>query len=215
MENTKRQRQIAYRCPECGESIFGFIGNFAREANLLRLKCNCDKSSVLDISNTNDGKIRLSVPCLFCRQNHTYTVSESIFFERDKFLLGCPYSAMDILFIGDEDAVCAELERTGKEIERLLADMEADDLSDIQPQEMNDDEILPDPAVYDTVRFVVKELEAEGEIHCPCNSGKYELRFCDGGIQVYCEDCGASYTFMASSPTLAEEYLDIKSVTLK
>lgn len=215
MTRTPKQRQIAYRCPECGEAIFGFIGRFAKEANLLRLRCNCDKSSVLDISNTNDGKIKLSVPCLFCKQNHIYTVSEGIFFDRDKFLVSCPYSGMDIAFIGEEKSVLTELERTQGEIERLLAGMEADELSDIQPQDMNDDEILPDPAVYDTIRFVVKELEAEGEVHCPCHSGKYELRFCDEGIQVYCEECGASYTFAAASPTIAEEYLDVKSITLK
>ena len=212
---TPKQRQIAYRCPECGSAIFGLIGKFALKANLLRIKCDCEKSSALDISNTNDGKIRLSVPCIFCKQNHSYVVSESIFFDRDKFLLNCPYTGMDIAFIGDESAVMTELDRTGKELDRLLADFEADELSDIQPQEMNDDEILPDPAVYDTVRFIVKDLEAEGKVDCPCHDGKFELRFCDEGIQVYCERCGATYTFHATSPSVTEEYLSLDHITLK
>lgn len=212
---TPKQRQIAYRCPECGNAIFGLIGKFALKANLLRIKCDCDKSSALDISNTNDGKIRLSVPCLFCKQNHSYVVSESIFFDRDKFLLNCPYTGMDIAFIGDEEAVIAELDRTGKELDRLLADLEAEELSDIQPQDMNDDEILPDPAVYDTVRFIVKDLEAEGRVDCPCHDGKYELRFCDEGVQVYCERCGATYTFRATTPSVTEEYLSLDRITLK
>ena len=212
---TPKQRQIAYRCPECGNAIFGLIGKFALKANLLRIKCDCDKSSALDISNTNDGKIRLSVPCLFCKQNHSYVVSESIFFDRDKFLLNCPYTGMDIAFIGDEESVIAELDRTGRELDRLLADLEAQELSDIQPQEMNDDEILPDPAVYDTVRFIVKDLEAEGRVDCPCHDGKYELRFCDEGVQVYCERCGATYTFHATTPSVTEEYLSLDHITLK
>lgn len=212
---TPKQRQIAYRCPECGNAIFGLIGKFALKANLLRIKCDCDKSSALDISNTNDGKIRLSVPCLFCKQNHSYVVSESIFFDRDKFLLNCPYTGMDIAFIGDEESVMAELDRTGRELDRLLADFEAEELSDIQPQEMNDDEILPDPAVYDTVRFIVKDLEADGKVDCPCHDGKYELRFCDEGVQVYCERCGATYTFRATTPSVTEEYLSLDHITLK
>ncbi len=212
---TPKQRQIAYRCPECGNAIFGLIGKFALKANLLRIKCDCDKSSVLDISNTNDGKIRLSVPCLFCKQNHSYVVSESIFFDRDKFLLNCPYTGMDIAFIGDEQTIIGELDRTGKELDRLLADLEAQELSDIQPQDMNDDEILPDPAVYDTVRFIVKDLEAEGKVDCPCHDGKYELRFCDEGVQVYCERCGATYTFHATTPSVTEEYLALDHITLK
>ena len=92
---------------------------------------------------------------------------------------------------------------------------EAEELSDIQPQDMNDDEILPDPAVYDTVRFIVKDLEAEGKVDCPCHEGTYELRFCDEGIQVYCEKCGATYTFHASSPSVTEEYLSLDSITLR
>lgn len=212
---TPRQRQIAYRCPECGDAVFGLIGKFALKANLLRLKCDCQKGSALDISATNDGKVRLSVPCIFCRQNHSFVISESIFFEREKFLLNCPYAGMDIAFIGDEDGVREELERTQKELERLLSDLEADELSDIQPQDMNDDEILPDPAVYDTVRFIVKDLEAEGKVDCPCHEGPYELRFCDEGIQVYCEHCGATYTFHATSPSVTEEYLSLDSITLK
>jgi hypothetical protein len=185
------------------------------KANLLRLKCSCDKSSSLDISYTGDGKVRLSVPCLFCKQNHSYVISENIFFNRDKFLLNCPYTGMDISFIGSEEVVSEELDRTRVELERLLAQFEADELADIQPQDMNDDEILPDPAVYDTVRFIVKDLEEDGLVDCPCHQGPYDLRFCDEGIQVYCEKCGASYTFNASSPSLVEEYISLTSLTLK
>ena len=212
---TPKQRQIAYRCPECGNAVFGLIGRFAMKANLLRLKCSCDKSSALDISYAGDGKIRLSVPCLFCKQNHSFVVSESIFFNREKFLLNCPYSGMDIAFIGNEDVVAEELGRTQEELERLLAQLEAAELADIQPQDMNEDEILPDPAVYDTIRFIVKDLEAEGKVYCPCHEGTYELRFCDEGIQVYCEKCGASYTFHATSPSVTEEYLSLDSITLR
>lgn len=212
---TPKQRQIAYRCPECGNAVFGLVGRFAMKANLLRLKCSCEKSSSLDISYTGDGKIRLSVPCLFCRQNHSFVVSESIFFNRDKFLLNCPYTGMDISFIGNEDAISEELERTREELEKLLTQLEVDELADIQPQDMNEDEILPDPTVYDTVRFVVKNLEDEGAVDCPCHKGPYDLRFCDEGIQAYCETCGASYTFAATSPSVVEEYLSLDKITLK
>ena len=212
---TPRQRQIADRCPECGDAVFGLVGRFAMKANLLRLKCDCRRGSALDISATNDGKIRLSVPCIFCRQNHSFLISESIFFNRDKFLLNCPYTGMDISFIGDEDGIREELERTQKELERLLSDLEAEELSDIQPQDMNEDEILPDPAVYDTLRFIVKDLEEEGRIKCPCKDGSYDLRFTDGGMEVYCERCGATHKFSAVSPTMAEEYLDLDEIILK
>lgn len=210
-----KERNIAYRCPECGSTTVGIVGKFTLGAGLVRLKCTCEKQSTLDISATSDKKIRLSVPCIFCKQNHSYVVSESIFFDRDLFLLNCPYSAMDIAFIGEMDKISGELERTEKELSNLLTSLEAEELSDIQPTDMSEDEILPDPAVYDTLRFLVKDLEAEGAVKCPCHNGKYDLRFTEGGVQVYCENCGASYDFRATSPAVAEEYLSLNEIELK
>ena len=209
-----KQRNIAYRCPGCGSAVIGLVGKFALHANMLRLKCSCGDSQSLDIT-LKDGKVKLSVPCLFCRQNHSFVVSESLFFDSERFLLNCPYSNMDIAFIGDEDTISQELSRTEAELNMLMKNLEAEELSDIQPEDMTEAEILPDPAVYDTLRFVVKDLEADGKVHCPCGNGTYDLRFTDSGVQVFCENCGASYDFNASSPTMAEEYLDLEEISLK
>ncbi len=208
------QTHVAYRCPHCGTVIYGFVGKFALAANMLRIKCSCGKSA-MDVTITNDAKVRLSVPCVFCASNHSYVVSQSIFFGRELFLLACPYANMDICFIGEKEKTDKELERTGAELERLLIDLEAESISDMQPQDMDEDEILPDPQFYDTVRFVVKDLESEGKIDCPCHSGSYELRFAPGGIEVYCPDCQATYLFKALSPSSGEEYIQLDSITLK
>ena len=207
------QTHIAYRCPECASLIYGFVGKFALRANLLRLKCSCG-GSALDINITNDNKIRLSVPCIFCKQNHNFVVSQSIFFERDKFMFNCPYTNMDIAFIGSKENVDKEAERSQKELENLLKNLEAETLSDIQPTEMEEDELLPDATVYDTVRFVVKELEAEGKIDCPCHSGEYDLRFADKGIEVYCKECGAAYVFNTDAAASCEDYINTDSIEL-
>ena len=204
---------VAYRCPECGTLIYGFVGKFALSANLLRLKCTCGKSA-MDVTVTNDNKIRLSVPCIFCKQNHNYVVSQSIFFGRDRFLLNCPYANMDICFIGEKEKIDEDTARTQKELEGLLANLEAETLKEIQPADMEEDEILPDPAVYDTVRFLVKELEADGKIDCPCKRGSYEVTFSEKGIDVYCPDCKAIRTFNTESKAASEEYLNIDSLTL-
>ena len=207
------QTHVAYRCPDCGTVIYGFVGRFALSAGMLRLKCTCGKSA-MDISVTNDKKVRLSVPCLFCKQNHNYVVSQNIFFGRDLFLLNCPYSNMDIAFMGEKEKTDKEVERTGAELERLLADLEAEELKDIQPMEMDEEEVLPDPTIYDSIRFLVKELEAEEAIDCPCHSGNYDLRFVKEGVQVFCPDCGATHTFNTEAAAASEEYLNIDSLFL-
>lgn len=210
-----KQRNIAFRCPECTSTVLGLVGKFALKADMIRLKCSCEEPSALDIKTTNDGKLRLSVPCIFCKQNHNYVVSEGVFFDRDSFLLNCPYTGMDIAFIGDEESIERELVRTEDEIRRLVASFEAEDVSELQPEDMREDEILPDPTVYDTLRFVVKDLEDEGKIKCPCGEGTYDVRFTDTGMQVFCERCGASCELNAVTPALAEEYLNLDSLTLK
>ena len=215
MAVTPKQRHIAYRCPDCGSAVVGLVGRFALSANMIRLKCSCGSEQSLDMTLSSGERVRISTPCLFCKQNHSFTVSESLFFDKEKFLLNCPYSGMDIAFIGEEDVVNGEIIRTGEELSALLKNLEAEELSDIQPQEMSDEEVLPDPAVYDTLRFVIKDLEEEGKLHCPCGKGPYDLRFTPTGMQVWCDNCGASHDFPVSSPTIAEEYLSLSELTLK
>ena len=203
---------VAYRCPECGTLVFGIVGKFALSANLLRIKCPCNHSS-LDISITGDNKIRLSVPCLFCKKNHSYVVSNTIFFERDLFLLNCPYSNMDICFIGSKEKLDEETERATKELESMLRNLEAESLSDIQPEPL-EEEGPPDPAAYDIIRFIVKDIESEGKIDCPCHSGEYDLRVTPEGVEVFCTKCNAKRVFKATSPIATEDYLTLDSIYL-
>ena len=69
-----KETRISYFCPECATAVLGIVGKFALSANMVRLKCACQESG-LDISATSDGKIRLSVPCIYCKQNHNYVIS--------------------------------------------------------------------------------------------------------------------------------------------
>ncbi len=212
--NTPRERHIAYRCPECGVANLGLVGKFAISAGMMRLKCECAEADALEVGVTSDDKIKLSVPCIFCKQSHSYVITRGMYLERDSFTLNCPYAGVDIAFLGDKEVIDKELERTGDEILTIMKGFGAEELSDIQPMDMNDDEILPDPEVYDTIRFIVKDLESEGKVYCPCGEGEYDLRFIDGGVQVYCTRCGATHDFAASGAASAETYLGIDEIRL-
>lgn len=208
-----KRTQIAFRCPECAVATVGFLGGLSSVSDMLRLKCSCGESS-LDIKKQNDGKVHLSVPCVYCKSNHSYVVSPEIMTREELTRFSCPYSGMGIAFIGYEDEVSAEIEKSAEELARIMTSLEAEDVKDIQPQDVAEDSMPPDPAIYDTINFIVRDLEAEGAVHCPCDNGEYDLRFTDDGMQVYCKNCGASYDFYARSVSLAEEYLTIDSITL-
>ena len=214
-EIAKKERLIAYRCATCGSAVLGTVGKFALSANMLRLKCGCDDSSSLDIHITRDEKIKLTVPCILCGDSHSFVLSQQILLGRSVSKLACPYSGVDIAFIGEKESIDPELERTEKELSAIMAGLEAEDLTDLQPKEMSEDEILPDPSVYDTIRFVVKDLEDEGRISCPCKNGEYDIRFTDKGMQVYCLKCGATRDLECTTPALCEEYLSLDSLELK
>ena len=213
MANNKRT-QIAYRCPECAVATVGFLGGLGAVSDMLRLKCSCGESA-LDIKKQSDGKIHLSVPCVYCRSNHSFVVSPSIMTRDDLTRFSCPYSGMGIAFIGDEDEISTEVDKSGEELSRIMTSLEAEDVSDIQPQDVAEDSMPPDPSIFDTLNFVVRDLEAEGKISCPCKNGNYDLRFTDDGMQVYCKNCGSSYDFYAKSVSVAEEYLTLDEIKLK
>ena len=209
-----KRTQIAYRCPDCATATVGFLGGLSSVSDMLRLKCACGESA-LDIKKQSDGKVGLSVPCIYCKSNHSYTVAPEIMLRDELTKFSCPYSGMGIAFIGDEKAVAEEIEISADELSRIMASLEAETVADIQPQDVGEDSVPPDPAIYDTLNFVLRDLEAEGEVHCPCENGEYDLRFTDDGMQVWCKNCGATYDFYAKSVSVAEEYLTIDTITLK
>lgn len=214
MSDRIKRTQIAYRCPDCGVATVGFLGGLSAVSDMLRLRCGCGESS-LDITNKKDGKLQLTVPCVYCKDTHSFVLQSEILLRDDKTLLSCPFSGMDIAFIGDEETISTELERSANELSRIMQSLEAEDLSDIQPQDVDAEDAPPDPGMFDSINFLVRDLEADGAVKCPCGKDRHELRFTDNGMQVYCPDCGASYDFYCKTVSAAEEYLSIDEITLR
>ena len=206
---------ISYRCPECTDAIFGLVGKYALRADMLRLKCGKDDFS-LDLRLSGNGKVNISAPCILCRQSHSFTISEELLFTKDILTLPCPYSSVGIVFIGDAEKISDELSRTASELSMLVSSFDAQSVHELQPEDMTEEEILPEPALYDLFRFALKNLEADGAVDCPCHSGDYDLRFFENKIQAYCKSCGAVYTFSATTPAVAEDYIiSLDSLTLR
>ena len=209
-----RKNRIAYRCPDCGVATLGLLGALTSVSDMLRIKCECG-GPALDVQKLRDGKIHLSIPCVYCKTQHGYVLHDDIASRGELTMLACPYSNMDIAFIGSDEDISPELTRTADELARVLVSLEAETLADIQPMDIDEDAALPEPQVFDAINFIVRDLEDAGNITCPCKNGKYELRFCEEGIQVFCENCGAAYTFYAKGASAAEEYLSLDAIELK
>ena len=210
---------VAYRCPDCGSGVISLVGLFSLSADMIKLKCTCKESDMQIVYRKSDDQMRLSIPCIFCRKPHTYNVSSNMFFSKDIFLLPCPYSDINIGFVGDENMVKAELASTELE---LLDMLEENGISDFKSLH-GDEEDLPDSQVLDIVSYVVGDLDAEGKIYCKCypdgrepledgqldrEDSEYEVSLSEEGIEVCCAKCGAKKVIPTDSMLTAHAFLN-------
>ena len=210
-----KKTTVAYRCPHCGAGIMSAVDVFSLNADMVKLKCTCQKSE-LTIVKTNDGKIRLVVPCILCPRPHNFVISSSIFFGKDLFVLPCAYSDINICFIGEMNHVKAELARSELELLDLLERSGVDSFESLHGNEGVPD--LTDPQILDIVMFVIKDLDEEGKILCRCKDGEeknFDVEVTDDGVRVNCTKCGASRLIPTDSTLAAHAFLNTDSLYLE
>lgn len=226
---------IAYRCPSCGAAIKSVVGVFSLSGDMIKLKCHCHESE-LRMSYTSDGKIRLSVPCFACGNDHEFVVSKNAALSRELLMLTCPYTGIDICFMGTQKNVEEQLDRVEDEIIQLLEESEGEDF--YGKYEEGAFPKTPDLAMLPIVSTVVKELLYDGKIYCGCETktaenrakddinnmlllgGEYENN-CNGDIELYidgedyvvrCLNCGRKYRIR---PDDVNRFCEITELELK
>ena len=170
----------AYRGPACGKFILGMVGIFSLSGDLIKLKCDCGGSE-LKIAYTNDRKLRITVPCMFCPAPHTYVLSSGAFFDRDLLALSCTYSSLDICFIGNREKVIEAAKESDKQLLSLLEEAGfsgfaefrngRNAVSDDSSDNVDRDFRIDYAQIEDVVRFMLTELAEEGYITFGCHEG--------------------------------------------
>ncbi len=207
-----KQTTVAYRCPECGAGVMSVVGLFALSAHMVKLKCDCGKSE-MTVVYSKDGKVRFTVPCILCPNPHNYTLSSSVFFGKDLFVLPCPYSDINIAMIGETNKVKAELARTELELLDMLEKSGVEGF-----EQFRGEGSLADPQVMEIITYVVKELDEEGRIYCNCQGEgerEFELEFLPHSMRISCKACGASKEISTESLIDAHEFLNADSLILE
>lgn len=201
----------AYRCPYCGKGVISNEGVFSLTAEKIALRCPCKRSEAT-ISYEKNDMLKITVPCVFCPQPHTYSLQKATFEGKELFTLQCPYTGSGTVFIGELDHVHAELDRTELE---LLNAMDEHGVESFEQLHKKGDGI--DSDIFDTIMYVIGELDEESKIYCKCTSPKknYEISVENGGIILRCADCGASKFIPADSSIAAHAFLEADSVTLE
>ena len=215
---------VAYRCPSCGYIVRGIAGAFGLGTqDMLRLRCSCGAKTEMTIIGSADKRIRLAVPCLLCNSNHHYTLSDALFYSKDIFHLSCPYTDIDVGFFGrSEEKLSAAVEKSTEELTALYEELmgkgatliEEDSEEETAAPDDEEAPFIPDPQIYDIVRFLVKELEADGHVHCPCDGGTYEVELTEEGVRIFCPSCHAEYLFVTNSVAAAQDFLNCDRLDL-
>ena len=205
----QKKTTLAYRCPHCGAVPTSMVGAFSLSGNLFKLKCSCGHSH-MTVEKTQDGKLRLTVPCVVCPKPHSYVISSNVFFGGDVFIIPCTLCGVDICFIGKERFVADAILRSNEEIMKSLGEAGIDEFKD---EAKND----YDPAIFDMVSYVISDLCDEGKIfcHCPDGDGEFSVTIDNGRVRVECKKCKAHTEIELYDTEAAHEFLGKTELHLK
>lgn len=203
---------LAYRCPECGSTVFSVVGALALSGDVIKLKCQCGRSELV-LENIPDDKLRLTVPCIFCPSPHRYQVSRKLLTSRELFTFPCAYANIDILFVGSKGAVMKAVEMSDRELADIIDDTE---LAHIQEANSDASDFYGDEHIRDLIIFVLGDLAEEHHIHCGCDGdGDYLVEPTRENVRISCKKCGYAKEISCAGTTLdAQAFLDCNDLYL-
>ena len=111
------KRSIAFLCPVCRKPVIVERTVFQLAAAGSRLPCPCGQSAV-EVALLGD-QVRLTVPCLFCEEEHTVTCSTAAFLQEKTLAFSCAHSGLDCCYVGEQEAVFAAMRRLEETVDVL------------------------------------------------------------------------------------------------
>ena len=210
---------VGYICPECGSGVTGLVSDFLNEGKMLKLKCG--EESELRIRHEKKDIITVEVPCMFCPENHIFSVKKNRFFSNDFLALYCEKNGYPVFFSGTLDEVKLTMEESGKQLEKLLRENGADSFSPLRESEKFDKRDMSGDAfeIESILNFTLRELEEENAIRCGCAEDDNPLysAIVDGEnnvARIICDGCGMYHDYVIHSINEAEEFIQKDEIIL-
>ena len=178
------KRSIAFLCPVCRQPVILERTVFQMAASGSRLPCPCGKSA-LTVSLMGD-QVRLTVPCLFCEQEHTVSCSTAAFLQEKTLAFSCANSGLDCCYVGEEASVFAAMRRLEETVDVLESEAGA------QGTFLND-------LVMKEILGELRDIGRRGGISCTCGCMEWKLK----NLGAHPGTCGIRWTEIARrSPSL-------------
>lgn len=194
------KRSIAFICPVCRQPVILERTVFQLAASGSRLACPCGKSSI-DVSLMGD-QVRLTVPCLFCEQEHTVTCSTASFLQEKTLAFSCANSGLDCCYVGEEEPVFAAMRR----LEETLDVLESEAGS--QGTFLND-------LVMEEILEELRDIAQRGGISCTCGSKDWKLKVNYSSVELFCARCGGALKLPAATMSDIEDLCCKPTLTIR
>ncbi len=188
IEDTKRT--IAFLCPVCRQPVILERSVFQLAASGSRLPCPCGKSGI-DVSLMGD-QVRLTVPCLFCEQEHTVSCSTAAFLHEKTLAFSCAKSGLDCCYVGQEEPVFAAMKRLEETLDVLESEAGA------QGTFLND-------LVMEEILEELRDIGRRRGISCTCGSKAWKLKVNYSSVELVCAQCGGALKIPAATMSDIED----------
>ncbi len=194
------KRSIAFICPVCRQPVILERTVFQLAASGSRLACPCGKSSI-DVALMGD-QVRLTVPCLFCEQEHTVSCSTAAFLQEKTLAFSCANSGLDCCYVGEEETVFAAMRR----LEETLDVLESEAGS--QGTFLND-------LVMEEILGELRDIGQRGGISCTCGCKDWKLKINYSSVELFCARCGGALKLPAATMSDIEDLCCKPTLTIR
>ncbi len=188
LEDTKRS--IAFICPVCRQPVILERSAFQLAASGSRLPCPCGKSGI--DAEMMGNRIRLTVPCLFCEQEHTVTCSTASFLREKTLAFSCANSGLDCCYVGEKESVFTAMRRLEETVDVLESEAGA------QGTFLNE-------TVMEEVLGELRDIARRDGISCTCGCRDWSLKVNYSSVELSCARCGGALKIPAATMSDLED----------
>ena len=194
------KRFIAFICPECRQPVILERTVFQLAASGSRLPCPCGKSGV-DVAIMGD-KVRLTVPCLFCEEEHTVTCSTQAFLREKTLAFSCANSGLDCCYVGEEEGVFAAMRRLEETVDRMEENAAA------QGTFLND-------LVMEEILGEIRDIGQRDGISCTCGCRDWKIKINYSSVELFCGRCEGALRIPAATISDIEDLCCKPTLTIR
>lgn len=194
------KRFIGFICPACRQPVILERTAFQLAASGSRLPCPCGKSS-LEIELMGD-RVRLTVPCLFCKESHTVDCSTRAFLGEKALAFSCAASGLDCCYVGEEEPVFAAMARMEETVDRMEENAAA------QGTFLND-------LVMEEILGELRDIGRRDGISCTCGCREWKLKVNYSAVELFCGQCGGALRIPAATISDIEDLCCKPTLTIR